>query len=346
MARRKSPDEMDFWDHVEELRQRLIRCILYVVVAAMGTWFWRTELLRALEYPALEGARRAGIENFSFRIFEAAGGFMLMVQISLLAGVIIASPLIALEAWLFIAPALKPHEKRWVYWAVPLATALFLAGVATCYWISPAAFAFFFRFNVSLGVDPELTLAPYLYFFMRLLLVFGVLFELPLFLMVLAVPGFVTSQGLIRHWRVAVVAVFVVAAVATPTGDALTMTVLATPMLVLYVLSIFLVRLVEIRNRRVAAAEATGGEAGGPPTPPPSGPAPTGPPGPGPVSAVAGEATREASSEVEAQDPGVDAEPIDGSQRTSAAIQDDEARETEEFYREVSEELSDEVDLD
>ena len=316
---------MDFWDHVEELRQRLIRCIIYVVIAACATWFWRTQLLRVLEYPALEGAKRAGIEDFSFRIFEAAGGFMLMVQISLLAGVIAASPLIALEAWLFIAPALKPHEKRWVYWAVPLATALFLAGVATCYWIAPAAFAFFFRFNVSLGVDPELTLAPYLYFFMRLLLVFGVLFELPLFLMVLAIPGFVTSGGLIKHWRLAVVAVFVVAAVATPTGDALTMTVLAAPMLVLYGLSIFLVRLVELRNRRRQsnADEGPAGNGG-------SGlPSPGGPPGP------------ESDSGSRQEVP-----PAERSSGVTDQSMDEEARAAEDFYRQAAEELDDEIDLD
>ncbi len=257
MGRAKRPDEeMDFWDHVEELRQRIIRCVMYVTIGAAGAWFYRTPLLHLLEYPALEGARRANLEQFAFRIFEAAGGFMLMIQVAILAGIVLASPLITMEIWGFIAPALYPHEKRWVLWAVPSATALFLAGVATCYWIAPAAFAFFLRFNLSIGVQPELTLGPYLYFFMRLLIVFGVLFELPLFLMLLAAVGLVTSRGLLRQWRVAIVAVFLVAAIATPTGDALTMTVLATPMLVLYALSVLLVRIVERRrSARVQQAQ-------------------------------------------------------------------------------------------
>lgn len=265
-ARKRSDEELDFWDHVEELRQRLIRCVLYVVIAAAGAWFYRTPLLRLLEYPALEGARRANLEEFAFRIFEAAGGFMLMIQVAIVAGIVIASPLLTLELWGFIAPALYPHEKRWVLWAVPAATALFLAGVATCWWIAPAAFGFFLRFNLSIGVQPELTLGPYLYFFMRLLIVFGVLFELPLFLMLLAAVGLVTSAGLLRQWRAAVVAVFVVAAVATPTGDALTMTVLATPMIALYGLSVVLVRLVEGRRRalRPEAGEEGGGEQAAP----------------------------------------------------------------------------------
>lgn len=248
--------EMGFWDHVEELRQRLIRSVIYVAVASVAAWFFRTPLLRALEYPALEGARRAGIEDFSFRIFEAAGGFMLMVQIALVGGIVLASPLLTMELWGFLSPALHPHERRWVMWALPTATALFLLGVVTCYWIAPAAFAFFFRFNLTLGVRPELTLAPYLYFFMRLALVFGVLFELPLFLMILGAAGLISSGGLLRQWRAAVVGIFIVAAVATPTGDALTMTVLAAPMVVLYVLSVVLVRMVE--KKRLADEETAG----------------------------------------------------------------------------------------
>lgn len=339
MRKRKSPDEMDFWEHVEELRQRLIRSIIYVAIAACGAWFWRSQLLQYLEYPALAGARRAGLEHFSFRIFEAAGGFMLMVQIALLAGVIIASPLIALEAWFFIAPALKPHERKWVYWAVPLATGLFLSGVATCYYISPAAFAFFFRFNLSLGVDPELTLAPYLYFFMRLLLVFGVLFELPLFLMVLALPGFVTSAGLIRQWRLAVVAVFVVAAVATPTGDAFTMTVLALPMIALYVLSIGLVRIVEKRSRPERAA------AGGP-QPPGSGPQPPGSAPTAPPQPASPPASPPPPTSAGPQEPVGGAEP--GQTGAAESAQDEDAKAAEEFYRRAAEEqsLSDELYLD
>ncbi len=242
-------EELGFWDHVEELRLRIIRSITYVVVAGTAAWFYRTTLLTLLQYPALEGARRAGLGDFAFRIFEAAGGFLLMIQVAMVAGIVLASPLLTLELWGFIEPALLPHEKRWALWAIPSATFLFLSGVATCYWIAPTAFAFFLRFNLTIGVQPELTLGPYLYFFLRLVIVFGVLFELPLFLMVLAAVGVVSSGGLIRQWRLAVVTVFLVAAIATPTGDALTMSVLAAPMMVLYVLSVFLVRLVEKRRR-------------------------------------------------------------------------------------------------
>ncbi|MGC9319162.1 MAG: twin-arginine translocase subunit TatC, partial [Armatimonadota bacterium] len=139
--------ELSFWEHLEELRWRLVRMIVYVIVAAGACWVFRSTLLAMLRYPAEAGAAAGGIENFSFRIFEAAGGIILMMQISLVAGLIIASPGIIIELWLFIEPALEPHEKRWVVVIVPLATGLFLGGVAFCYLISPKAFAFFFLFN-------------------------------------------------------------------------------------------------------------------------------------------------------------------------------------------------------
>ena len=241
--------ELTFWEHLEELRWRLVRMIVYVVVAAAACWIFREQLLALLRYPAETGARMAGVEDFGFRIFEAAGGIILMMQISLVGGLIIASIGVIIELWLFIEPALERHERRYVIVVVPLAIALFLGGVAFCYWIAPKAFAFFFRFNEQLGVQVELTLAPYLYFLMRLLLVFGLSFELPLVLTFLAAVGIVTRAQLLAAWRYAVVLIMVFSALATPTTDPATMTFLAAPMIVLYLLSVFLAGVVEKRRR-------------------------------------------------------------------------------------------------
>ena len=94
--------EMTFWEHLEELRWRLVRMIMYVAVGAAACWVFREQLLTLLRYPAEAGARMAGIEDFSFRIFEAAGGIILMMQISLVGGLIIASVGIIMELWLFV----------------------------------------------------------------------------------------------------------------------------------------------------------------------------------------------------------------------------------------------------
>jgi len=241
--------EMSFWDHLEELRWRLVRMVIYVAVAMALSWAFRNDLMWLLRYPAEAGAEIVGAEHFSFRIFEAPGGIILMMYVSLVAGAIIASPLIFMELWLFVEPALEPGEKRWAVVMIPAATGLFVAGVIFCYWISPRAFGFFLSFNRGLGAPPELTLQPYLYLLMRLLLVFGLSFELPLVLMFLARVGLVTKAQLLRFWRHAIVIIFVFAAIATPTTDPLTFSFLAAPMIGLYALSILLCGLVEKRRR-------------------------------------------------------------------------------------------------
>jgi len=238
-------EELSFWDHLEELRWRLVRMVVYVVVAAALSWIFREQLLNLLRYPAEAGAVMAGEKAFEFRIFEAAGGFVLMMQIALVAGVIIAAPGIIMELWLFVEPALEPNERKWVVLVVPLAVLLFVGGVAFCYWISPRAFAFFLRFNRSMGVEVELTLQPYLFFLMRLLLVFGIAFELPLVLTFLAAVGIVTQQQLISWWRHAVLVIFIFAAIATPTTDPATMSFMAGPMVLLYLASVWLAGLFE-----------------------------------------------------------------------------------------------------
>lgn len=244
----KRRKELSFFEHAEELRMRLLRMVGYVAAAMVVTWVLRTPLLDILRRPAEIGARQAGIEDLPFRIFEPAGGFMLMMQIALVAGIIVASPLIFMELWLFIKPALELHEKRYVIWLLPGATGLFIGGVVFCYYISPRAFTFFFQINQSIGVDVELTLQPYLYFLLRLLLVFGLAFELPLVLMFLGFVGIINSGQLRRWWKYAVVTIFVIAAIATPTTDPVTMLFMAGPLVFLYGLSIGLVRLVEKRS--------------------------------------------------------------------------------------------------
>lgn len=258
--------ELSFWDHLEELRWRLMRMMLYIIVAAAASWIFREQLLEMLRLPAEAGAAMAGIDDFEFRIFEAAGGFILMMQIALVSGLILAAPGAIIEMWLFVEPALEPHERKWVILVVPLATILFLGGVVFCYWISPKAFAFFFRFNQSMGVEVELTLQPYLFFLMRLLLVFGIAFELPLVLTFLSAVGIVTQRQLIDWWRHAVLVIFIFSAIATPTTDPATMSFMAGPMVALYLLSVGLAGIFEKRRAKDDASAPAGAEGSDGPT--------------------------------------------------------------------------------
>ncbi|MBM3500619.1 MAG: twin-arginine translocase subunit TatC [Armatimonadetes bacterium] len=263
MVRPRTPrdrKEATFLEHLEEFRQRLIRCLLYVVAAAALTWVVRHQLMAIGQAPIYRGAEMAGIANPEFKAFGPAEALVLSVQIALVAGVILAAPLWLLEAWMFIEPALEDHERKWVVPLLPFAVLLFLGGVAFCYWMSPRAFSILLKFQKDLNVAPEFILKDYLTFFLRLLLIFGVMFELPLVIMFLSAVGLVKSAFLAKHWRIAVVVIVVVCAIVTPTPDAVTLTFLAGPMIGLYLLSIILARFVE-KGRDKREAEGRAGQA-------------------------------------------------------------------------------------
>jgi sec-independent protein translocase protein TatC len=255
-SRTRDRKELGFFEHLEELRTRIIRSVIYISLGGAAGWAYRVPLLAFLRHPAEEGARRVGVTELAFRVFEPAAGFMIAIQISLLAGVVLAVPLIIWEIWRFIEPALESHERRWAVVLVPAAVLLFVGGVAFCWWVSPAAFAFLFRMDQSLGVQIERTLQPYLWFVMRMMLAFGVCFELPLVLMFLGAIGVVTSKQLLSWWRYAVVIICAAAAIITPTVDPVNMTILAAPMVALYFLSIALVRMVQRARPPAEEAEA------------------------------------------------------------------------------------------
>ncbi len=245
-----NPKSLTLVEHIEELRSRLIYCVVAVVIGMAVCWGLRNTLMGWLEYPALEGARRAGLEDFSFHIFEPAGGILLMMQVALLGGVVMVSFFIAWEAWKFLEKALKPDERRYVYFVVPMAALLFAGGIGFCYLVTPAAFAFLIRFNTQLGVEPQFILVSYVRFFMRLLLVFGLTFEIPLVMWFLARVGLVSSATFIGSWRWAIVIIMVIAAMVTPTPDPLNMMLLAGPMVVLYFVSLALTVLAQRQRRR------------------------------------------------------------------------------------------------
>ena len=247
--------ELGFFDHLDELRARIIRAVVYVTVGGVLGWTQREWLLAVLRRPADLGAKAVGIEHLPFRVFEPAEGFMIAIQVALVAGLVLAAPLIFWEIWRFIEPALEDHERRYVVLILPAAVVLFLGGIAFCYAVSPRAFAFLFAIDQTLGVDVERTLRPYLWFIIRLMLGFGLAFELPMVLMFLGFIGVVTSRQLVSWWRYAVVIIFAFSAIITPTVDPVNMTILALPMILLYALSVGLVHMVQ-RNKERAEARA------------------------------------------------------------------------------------------
>jgi sec-independent protein translocase protein TatC len=254
-------EELTFFEHLDELRARIMRMLAYWIAATCGMWFLRGPLLEVLQRPARVAAQAVTGKPLDFRIFEPAGGFMLAMVISAVAGLVVVTPLLLGELWGFIKPALNEREQRWVVVMIPAATGLFLGGVLFSYWISPLFFEYLFNINKSMGVETELTLTSYLNFMLKLLLASGACFQLPLVVMFLSFVGIVRSEWLMARWRHAIVVIAIIAAVVTPSNDPLTMTIFSIPLFFLYFLSVWLVRIIEKRRDKAQAAEAVSAEA-------------------------------------------------------------------------------------
>jgi sec-independent protein translocase protein TatC len=233
--------EAELSEHLAELRARIIRSIIYIALAAILAWFlydWIYRLLTAPVQAALQSI------NTKFLLTHLAEGFMIRCQVALVAGLIIAAPLVTAEAWGFVAPALTKEEKRPIKWVAPLCALLFVFGVATAYVIFPAAVRFFIGY-IPRGAELRPTVGGTVIFIVKMFLAFGLVFEMPVVILVLGKIGIVNAGMLKSGWRHALVGIALLAAVATPSTDAFSMMAMAVPLAILYGLSILLVRMVE-----------------------------------------------------------------------------------------------------
>lgn len=231
-----TPEEttMPLTSHLEELRWRIVWAVVSITVAFCITYGFANALFDFLTAPLIETlGDQVGLIGTG--VTEA---FFTKLKVSLIAAVFLASPAIFFQAWQFIAPGLYESEKGYARPFVFSATAFFLAGAAFCYYVVfPVAFTFFVEEFQSIGVSPTLRITEYLSFSSRMLLAFGVIFELPVFTYFLARIGLVTHTLMIEWSRYAVVVVFIIAAMLTP-ADAASQFLMAVPMMLLYIMSI------------------------------------------------------------------------------------------------------------
>jgi len=212
------------------------------VIGTVAAWFCYDYLLDFLTRPML-GVMRQTQTQFLLTTFPEA--FMIQLQICVVAGIILTCPALTIELWGFVAPGLTPEERRPLKWIVPLAALLFVLGVVVCYLILPKAFEWFAMYIPShTRLLPSLQQS--LLFTLKMLLAFGIVFELPILLMLLAKVGIVNSSFLLKNWRPAMVGISVISAIITPSNDAFSMLMMAIPVSGLYFVSIALVRLVEV----------------------------------------------------------------------------------------------------
>ncbi len=239
-------DRADLVTHLGELRTRLIRSIIYTLIAMIGVWVFFDPLYTLLVRPVVEPLREYGGELTVRMLLE---GLLVKLEIVLVGGVIAALPLIMYEIWAFVAPGLTRSERRAAGPLIPVAVLLFIAGVTMGYFITGPAVKALLRF-IPPDTAALLTLNDTILLLLKFYLAFGLGFQLPIVIVLLAKIGIVDSGMLIRRWREAVIAIFVLAAIITPTWDPITLTIAAAPMVALYAGTIGVVKLIERAERR------------------------------------------------------------------------------------------------
>jgi sec-independent protein translocase protein TatC len=243
---------MTLVQHLRELRNRMFIASVAVVIGFIVAWFFYNQLFQILTHPyrlaieRLPKEQQAKVNIFTEGI---SGAFILQTKVSLVAGIIGASPVWLYQLWAFIMPGLHRNERKWTVVFVLIAGPLFIGGVALGYWVMPKGMEVMLGFTPN-GLSNFIDIGTYLNFILRVLLVFGIAFEIPLFVVLLNLVGVVTGKQLGR-WRSWIVfATFVFAAVATPSTDPITMLLLAIPMTLLFLLSEIIARVLDKRRGR------------------------------------------------------------------------------------------------
>ncbi len=221
--------------HFREMRKRFFRGVYAVIAATLLSFIFFEQIMAFLTAPAPE---------LNLQTVTMLEPLTIFFKVCLACGFVIVMPFLLYQLFAFLAPALTPKEKRYVFMTVPFIGGLFLVGVAFAYFVAmPPAFKFFATFGSS-WVDIQPTISSYINVVTRLMIGVGLSFEMPLVILVLARIGVVSPKWLAGKRKVLVVVAFVLGAIITPTFDPINQTIIAAPLIVLYELSIWLAKLV------------------------------------------------------------------------------------------------------
>ncbi len=251
----RGPAEMPFLDHLEELRSRLIRALLALVLGCVLGLVAVTQLdvLGLIERPI-----RDLLPDQRLAYLSPTTPFFITLKLGFIVGLIAAFPVMAYQLWAFLSPALYEHERKFAVPAIAVGTALFLAGIALAYfWVLPFGLEILLGFYAE-DLSPLITIDEYLKFATGLILAFGLIFEMPVLLVFLSMVGIVTPEGLAKYRRHAIVVMAILSAVLTP-QDPYTMLAMMVPLVMLYEASIVTAKMLRGRRaRRLGTADTEG----------------------------------------------------------------------------------------
>lgn len=244
--RRERPAEMTLVEHLTELRGRMFIIVVAVGVGSIAGWFLFQPFLDLLRAPFCDAVSQMPVESqpptgCDLVFSGPVEPFILRLKVVVFLGLLVALPVVLWQFWGFVTPGLTKKERKWAVPFVASSLVLFCLGAAFAFYTLPLGLNFLLGF-AGPGFVPLLTASRYIGFFMMMVLAFGLTFEFPVVMVFLAVVGVITSKQM-RAWRrYAVVAIFIVAAVVTPSQDPYTLAAMAIPMIVFYEVAILISR--------------------------------------------------------------------------------------------------------
>jgi len=227
-------NEMSFIDHLEELRWRIVKAAIAVLIVGIGAAFFSDFLVKDVLMGPL---KHVGLKA---QVLTPYGIMLLYMEVVLVAAIIISMPIILFQLWQFIAPGLLPNERKYVWWIIFFTSLCFFSGVIFAYFVLvPTALKFFSEFGTD-TFELKVSADNYISFLLSLILGAGLVFELPMISYFLSKLGLLTPIFMRKYRRHAIVIILIISAVVTPTPDIITQSLLAAPMILLYEISIFI----------------------------------------------------------------------------------------------------------
>ena len=243
-----SSELASFWEHLDELRSRLIRVVVMVVIMAIVAFLfkeWLFDVVLAPRSSAFVSYRLLGVPPFAIRLVNTGltEQFMVHMRVAACVGLLASSPYIIYEVFRFVSPALYDHERHYAVWLVGAAYVMFLLGILLNYFlIFPLTVRFLGTYQVSADVTNMLTLQSYIDTLIAMSFMMGILFELPVVCWLMGRLGIIDGSIMRTYRRHAIVAILVLSAIVTPTTDVFTLLVVALPIWMLYEVSILIVK--------------------------------------------------------------------------------------------------------
>src|SRR3954464_13758869 len=250
---KESMPTMGFLDHLEELRRRLVYSIAAVAVGFFACWWKVEKIYDYMQRPIMDALRANGLAE-KLVYLNPTEPFNLYLKIAALAGLFLTSPFVLYQVWMFISPGLYRKEKKYVVPFMVSTITLFSAGGFFGYrFVYPYALNFLIDFGKQF--QPMITIGEYTSLFLTVVLGMGLIFEMPILIFFLALMGIVSAGFMWKNFRYAILVIFIIAAIVTPTTDILNMCIFAAPMVVLYLFSIGVAWLVHPKRRKAMEAK-------------------------------------------------------------------------------------------